>query len=71
MIIAVGYRVNSAKATQFRIWATKILRNNVNFPKNAWQDLVYFVDIEVEKIQGKIQCYKVLKVYFEDTQIKE
>ena len=26
MIIAVGYRVNSAKATQFRIWATKILR---------------------------------------------
>ena len=25
-IIAVGYRVNSKKATQFRIWATKILR---------------------------------------------
>ena len=25
-IIAVGYRVNSAKATQFRIWATKILK---------------------------------------------
>lgn len=24
-IISVGYRVNSAKATQFRIWATKIL----------------------------------------------
>lgn len=26
MIIAVGYRVNSKKATHFRIWATKILR---------------------------------------------
>ncbi len=26
MIIAVGYRVNSKKATQFRIWATGILR---------------------------------------------
>lgn len=26
-IIAVGYRVNSKKATQFRIWATTILRN--------------------------------------------
>jgi len=26
MIIAVGYRVNSTKATQFRIWATKILK---------------------------------------------
>ena len=26
MIISVGYRVNSQKATQFRIWATKILK---------------------------------------------
>lgn len=26
MIIAVGYRVNSYEATQFRIWATKILK---------------------------------------------
>jgi hypothetical protein len=26
MIIAVGYRVNSIKATQFRIWATQTLR---------------------------------------------
>ncbi|MEN9781989.1 MAG: hypothetical protein RL208_139 [Pseudomonadota bacterium] len=29
MIIAVGYRVNSAKATQFRIWATKILKEYI------------------------------------------
>jgi len=27
MIISVGYRVNSKKATQFRIWATQVLRN--------------------------------------------
>lgn len=26
MIIAIGYRVNSKNATQFRIWATKVLR---------------------------------------------
>jgi len=26
-IISVGYRVNSVRATQFRQWATKILRN--------------------------------------------
>ncbi len=29
MIISVGYRVNSKKATDFRIWATKILKNYV------------------------------------------
>lgn len=28
-IISVGYRVNSSKATQFRIWATKTLRNYI------------------------------------------
>lgn len=28
-IIAVGYRVNSKKATQFRIWATGVLRDYV------------------------------------------
>jgi len=27
MVISVGYRVNSQRATQFRIWAIKILRN--------------------------------------------
>ena len=27
VIIAVGYRVNSAMATQFRIWATQVLKN--------------------------------------------
>lgn len=29
MIIAVGYRVNSYNATQFRIWATKTLKEFV------------------------------------------
>ncbi len=28
-IIAVGYRINSKKATQFRIWATKILKEYI------------------------------------------
>ncbi|MBQ3777052.1 MAG: virulence RhuM family protein [Fibrobacter sp.] len=26
MIISVGYRVNSVRATQFRIWATSIIK---------------------------------------------
>lgn len=29
MMIAIGYRVNSKKATQFRIWATKILQEYI------------------------------------------
>jgi len=29
MIISVGYRVNSQQATQFRIWATKTLKNHL------------------------------------------
>ncbi len=29
MIIAIGYRVNSKRATQFRIWATGVLRDHV------------------------------------------
>lgn len=28
-IIAVGYRVNSKKATKFRIWATEILKEYI------------------------------------------
>ena len=28
-IISVGYRVNSKRATQFRIWATKILKEYI------------------------------------------
>jgi hypothetical protein len=27
VVISIGYRVNSKRATQFRIWATKVLRN--------------------------------------------
>ena len=45
-IIAVGYRVNSARATQFRIWATQVLKAYllkgyaVNQRLNALEDRV-------------------------------
>lgn len=29
MVISVGYRVNSQRATQFRIWATKVLKEHI------------------------------------------
>jgi len=58
-IIAVGYRVNSKKATEFRIWATKILRdyitkgfvlNDERFIKGNKYDLKYFDEL-LERIK--------------------
>ena len=47
VIIAVGYRVNSQRATQFRIWATKILKDyllrgySVNARLNQLEDTMH------------------------------
>ena len=30
VVIAVGYRVNSYEATQFRIWATQVLKDTTS-----------------------------------------
>lgn len=29
LVVSIGYRVNSTRATQFRIWATKVLREHI------------------------------------------
>jgi len=44
-MISVGYRVNSKEATQFRIWATKILKNYMI----KW----YVLDKELLKNDGR------------------
>ena len=58
-IIAVGYRVNSKKATEFRIWATKILKeymikgfalNDERFRKGNKYDSKYFDEL-LERIK--------------------
>ena len=58
-IIAVGYRVNSKKATEFRIWATKILKeymtkgfvlNDERFIKGNKYDTKYFDEL-LERIK--------------------
>ena len=58
-IIAVGYRINSKKATEFRIWATKILKeyitkgfalNDERFIKGNKYDAKYFDEL-LERIR--------------------
>lgn len=58
-IIAVGYRVNSKKATEFRIWATKVLKeymtkgfalNDERFIKGNKYDAKYFDEL-LERIK--------------------
>lgn len=59
VIIAVGYRVNSKKATQFRIWATKVLKeymtkgfalNDERFIRGNKYDAKYFDEL-LERIK--------------------
>ena len=58
-IIAVGYRINSKKTTEFRIWATKILKeyitkgfalNDERFIKGNKYDVKYFDEL-LERIK--------------------
>lgn len=58
-IISVGYRINSKKATEFRIWATKILKeymtkgfalNDERFIKGNRYDIKYFDEL-LERIK--------------------
>lgn len=65
MIIAVGYRVNSKKATNFRIWATKVLKEylitGVVMDYEEYQVMTRFMypnpkilKLEREKVNGRI-----------------
>lgn len=52
VIISVGYRVNSKKATSFRIWATNILRNYVT-------DGVVINERRLESLRAKKEIEKL------------
>ena len=55
MIISVGYRVNSKKATQFRQWATRVLKEFAlsEFEKyRVIQDKIYRSDFD--KLMGEL-----------------
>ncbi|MBN2283984.1 MAG: virulence protein RhuM/Fic/DOC family protein [Deltaproteobacteria bacterium] len=51
MIISVGYRVNSLRGTQFRIWANKILK----------EYLVTGYALNEKRLQAQIEKYEALK----------
>jgi len=36
MIISVGYRVKSQRGIDFRIWATKVLKEYILLKENVW-----------------------------------
>lgn len=65
VIISVGYRVNSKVATQFRIWATKILKEYLlkgysinqkllSSQKNKFKELQATIDFVEEKSKDKL-----------------
>ena len=76
MIIAVGYRVNSKKATEFRIWATKILKeymtkgfalNDERFINGNKYDTKYFDEllerIKIIRVSERMAYQKITDLF--------
>lgn len=75
-IIAVGYRVNSARGTQFRIWATNVLKNYIlkgfaidgdRFKHGTRFDTRYFDELleEIREIRAseRLAYQKITDIY--------
>ena len=75
-IIAVGYRINSKKATEFRIWATKILKeymtkgfalNDERFIRGNKYDAKYFDEllerIKTIRVSERISYQKITDLF--------
>ena len=75
-IIAVGYRINSKKATEFRIWATRILKeymikgfalNDERFIKGNKYDSKYFDEllerIKVIRVSERMSYQKITDLF--------
>ncbi len=75
-IISVGYRINSKKATEFRIWATKILKeymvkgfalNDERFIKGNKYDAQYFDEllerIKTIRVSERMSYQKIMDLF--------
>ncbi len=54
MIIAVGYRVNSKKATQFRVWATNVLKDYLTKGYAVNEKLLQSQKSKIEALQTSV-----------------
>jgi len=54
MIICVGYRVNSQRATQFRIWATKTLKEHLVNGYTINEKRLLLAKNQLQELQGTI-----------------
>jgi len=54
MIISVGYRVNSQRATQFRIWATKTLKEHLIKGYTINEKRLFQTQNQLKELQGTI-----------------
>ena len=75
-IIAVGYRINSKKATEFRIWATKVLKeymikgfalNDERFIRGNKYDAKYFDEllerIKIIRVSERMSYQKITDLF--------
>lgn len=64
-IISVGYRVNSARATQFRIWATRILKEYIvqgyAINKKRLQQLGQAIEV-MKRVSNSLDAEQILDV---------
>ena len=61
MIISVGYRVNSQRATQFRIWATNTLRDHLVKGYTINEKQLLFAQNQLNELRTAIDLYSSLE----------
>ena len=64
-VLAVGYRVNSGRATQFRIWATRVLKDYllkgyvINNRMNRMEDRIEAIGAQVNRLELQLNTHLI------------